>query len=164
MPKSATEARIFTVDESIESLRSMATILHRENFRVRAFTDELRVLKAASYRVPDLLIAETSSFFGIRLATRLQARQRTCRVLFISESACAGPLEIARRNGLEFETIPKPVDPNELFVKVSEMTMSKSRSAAEDLVVKTYNDNVQETLLRLRGHLGVSKLSLNEKG
>jgi DNA-binding NtrC family response regulator len=163
--KSATKARIFIVDESIESLRSLATILHRENFKVKAFTDELSVLKAASYRVPDLLIAEASSFSVIKLATRWQARRYQCKVLLLSVSGCSEPLEMARRDGLEFETIQRPVDdPKEIIQKVREMTTSNSRSAAEDLALKTYNDNFQETLSWLGRRHGVSKLTLNEKG
>jgi DNA-binding NtrC family response regulator len=126
--------------------------LCREDFAVTAFTDGMNALRAAHSAVPDLLISETemAPLSGIDLARRLQKCCPDCKVLLFSgQWASAESLEIARSTGLEFETIPKPVDPKELIQKVRDMTTDTSRSAAKNRALKTYNDNARETLSRL---------------
>jgi two-component system response regulator ChvI len=146
--KSARKARIFIVDESAVSLMTLATLLHREGFNVNSFTDGIKALKASRYHMPDLLIADASMspFSGIEFVMRLRERKPHCKILLFSGWASAEALENARSNRLEFETILKPVDPKELIHKVREMTAGVSRSDAEDRVLQTYRENVQETL------------------
>lgn len=95
---------------------------------------------------------------GINLAMLLQQRQPSCKVLLFSGPWAWGqPFQVARSSGLEFETIPKLVDPKELLKKVLAMTTGICNSLAEDRAIQTYNHNVQETLSWLKAAIGKHK-------
>jgi len=146
------KGRVYVVDQpNISS--NLATILLRHDFAVSAFTDGMKALRAARTESPDLLITdlEISQFAGIDLALRLRKRCPSCKVLFFAGQPGPTPsLKIARSSGLEFELIPKPVDPQELVKKVQDLMEAASRAAATARALKTYNNNVQETLSRLK--------------
>jgi DNA-binding NtrC family response regulator len=151
------KGRIFIVDEPIVS-SAFAGILRREDFAVTAFTDGMKALQAARSEAPDLLISEVAMWplSEIDLAVRLQTRHPSCKILLFSgQSGSAESLEMARNNGLEFEVIPKPVDPRELLKRVRDMTEGASRSAAKALASKTYNDNMQQAVSRLKERFGI---------
>ena len=146
------KGRVFVVDEPIVA-STIAAILLRRDFAVSTYTDGMKALRAARTESPDLLITdlEISQFAGIDLALRLRKRCPTCKVLFFSgRPGTTHPLKIARSSGLEFELIPKPVDPQELVKKVQDLMEAASRAAATARALKTYNNNVQETLSRLK--------------
>jgi DNA-binding NtrC family response regulator len=151
------KGRIFIVDE-LNAYSTLAVTLRGRDFAVTEFTDAMNAQKAARPMAPDILISELamSPISGIDLAIRFQKCCPNCKVLLLTcRLDSAELLEIAHRDGLQVELIPKTVDPKVMIQKVLEMTKGTPRSAAKELAMKTYNDNAQKTLSRLRGPFAV---------
>ena len=119
----------------------------------------MSALKAALPNAPDLLIADAGMppCSGIDLAMLFQQRLPNCKVLLFSGQWHCELLLQAAGSGLEFETIPKPVDPKELIKRVEKMTAATSRCIAKNLALKTYSDNAHDILSRLQADISKRK-------
>jgi DNA-binding response OmpR family regulator len=158
------KTHIFIVDEEVVSM-TVAAILSRHDFVATAFTESVDALNAVRANPPDLLIAELgmSPLSGMDVPMLLQKAKPECKLLLFSGSLNSEEsLKAARDSGLEFETIPKPVNPKQLLKKVLEMMTGVPSTAAKDRAVQTYNDNAQETLSQLRADIAKPKTGIAE--
>lgn len=63
---------------------------------------------------------------GIRTATELCKRMPDCKILLMSGDSESAPLlEAARKDGIRFEVLAKPIPPAELFTKVDSLIASQ---------------------------------------
>jgi CheY-like chemotaxis protein len=117
--------RIFVVDDEFVIATTLATILQRSGFDAVSFTEPMKALDAARLKAPDLLISDVMMpvLSGVELAIRLKAEYPDCRVLLFSgQAATANLLEVASKQGHDFELLSKPIHPSEFLLKVKLVT------------------------------------------
>jgi CheY-like chemotaxis protein len=103
---------------SVLSPSTLATILTQSGFIATAFTNPLEALQAAETDCPDLLISDVvmPELSGIDLAIQTRVLCSACKVLLFSGMAATSDLlEVARKNGHNFELLSKPVHPADLL-------------------------------------------------
>jgi CheY-like chemotaxis protein len=119
------QPKVYVVDDERVIAFTLATILTQSGFITAAFTNPLEALQAAQKDCPDLLISDVvmPGLSGIDLAIQMRSLCSTCRVLLFSgQAATADLLEVARKNGNDFELLSKPVHPTDLLAAIRELS------------------------------------------
>jgi DNA-binding NtrC family response regulator len=127
MPKLIKRPRVFVVDDDAAIASSLAMILRRHGFAVVCFTEPCEVLQAARFSVPEVLLADVIMPLksGVDLAAEIQKLCPGCGVLLFSgQDSAAGLLAAAQAEGMSFEFLAKPVQPEELLRRVEQVTMA----------------------------------------
>lgn len=125
MAQERVKLRIFVVDDEFVIATTLATILQRSGFDAVSFTEPMKALDAAREKAPDLLISDVMMpiLSGVDLAIRIKSECPGCKVLLFSgQAATANLLEVARREGYDFELLSKPIHPSEFLLKVKLVT------------------------------------------
>lgn len=110
--------RVFVVDDEYAIAQTLAIILTQNGFSTTAFTNPVDALIAAQTETPDLVISDVMmpEMSGIDLAIELKLRWPSCKILLFSgQSATMDLLDMARKNGHEFELLSKPIHPTDLL-------------------------------------------------
>jgi DNA-binding NtrC family response regulator len=127
---------VYVVDDERVIAETLAVILNQAGFAALSFEDPELALEAASFEAPpDMLISDVvmPGMSGVELAIQFQHKYPQCKVLLFSgQAATANLLEVARRQGYEFDVLLKPVHPTEFLAKVHKISLG----AEEDRVVK----------------------------
>ncbi len=125
MPQHEKLPRVFVVDDEFVISTTLATILERNGFDAKSFTDPLRAIDAARMKAPDLLISDVimPELSGIDLAIALREFCPNCKVLLFSgQAATADLLAAARLRGQSFEVLNKPIHPSEFLKRIRTVT------------------------------------------
>jgi len=117
---------VYVVDDEVVIAKTLEMILNMSGFVAIAFEDPKLALSAASFASsPDLLIADVvmPQMSGIELAIEFRRSFPRCKVLLFSgQAATSNLLELARKQGHEFEVLAKPIHPADLLAKVREVS------------------------------------------
>jgi CheY-like chemotaxis protein len=120
--------RVFVVDDEPVIASTTATILQINGYEATSFGNALEALEAARIAgPPDLFVADVAmeGLSGIDLAIRLKELYPTCKVLLFSGQAkTAELLEVASREGHEFEVLAKPIPPRDLLARIKDLDVS----------------------------------------
>ena len=124
MPMQKTTRRILIVDDEIAIADTLALIFKTQRYEVRtAYSAERAIETLAEWR-PDLAILDVilPEMNGIDLAIVIKANYPGCHVLLFSGHAnTAMLLEEACRKGHQFEVLAKPVHPNLMLERASDL-------------------------------------------
>ena len=119
------QPKVFVVDDERVIAFTLATILTQSGFIAIAFTNPLEALQAAETDCPDLLISDVvmPELSGIDLAIQTRVLCSACKVLLFSGMAATSDLlEVARKNGHNFELLSKPVHPADLLDAIRKLS------------------------------------------
>ena len=115
---------ILVVDDEERIADTLVLILQTKHYTAEAAYDAASALKICSQRTPDLVISDVvmPGMNGIDMAVIIRSQFPSCRILLFSgQAATADMLEDARRRGHQFELLAKPVHPEKLLERVSEL-------------------------------------------
>jgi len=132
MPRDSKQYRIFVVDDEPMIAETLGLILGEFGFEARVFTDPMKALEAASEMPLDLLITDYMMpvLTGIALAIRVRGICPGCKVLLVSgHGSVPFLLESARRNGHDFQALPKPVHPRIFMAKIHSIMSAQAASS-----------------------------------
>jgi len=124
--------RVFVVDDEFIISSTLATILQRNGFDAISFTEPMVALREARIAPPDLLISDVMmpTLSGVDLAILMQKDCPNCKVLLFSgQAATANLLEVARKDGHNFELLSKPIHPAEFLLKIKSVTAEPAAQA-----------------------------------
>jgi CheY-like chemotaxis protein len=126
--------RILIVDDEANIADTLALIFKMRRYDVRvAYSAESAIEVIAEWR-PDLAVLDVilPAMNGIELAIAIKANYSSCRVMLFSGHANTGMLlEEAARKGHQFEVMAKPVYPDLMLERASEL-LSKRDDPAYD--------------------------------
>jgi CheY-like chemotaxis protein len=103
---------------------TLVTILTQSGLIATASTNPLEALQAVQVGCPNLLISDVimPEMSGIDLAIQVRAPCATCKILLFSgQSATADLLEVARKNGHNFDLLSKPIHPTDLLSAIRKL-------------------------------------------
>ena len=124
MPKPKNNRRILIVDDERAIADTLALIFKTQHYEARtAYSAECAIEILAEWR-PDLAVLDVilPEMNGIDLAIVIKANYPSCHVLLFSGHAnTALLLEEAGRKGHQFEVLPKPVHPNLMLERASDL-------------------------------------------
>jgi DNA-binding NtrC family response regulator len=125
MPTQVKPQTIFVVDDESTIAQTLATILRKEGFRARSFSDPNTALDVAKADAPDLLITDITmpTMTGVELSKQMRRVCPRCRVLLFSGIATLGELvATVRTTGSHFDLLlSKPIHPKDLLDKVEQV-------------------------------------------
>jgi CheY-like chemotaxis protein len=120
---------VLIVDDEKNIADTVALILRAAGYAAQAAYDGSAALALTRDVPPDLILTDVlmPGMNGIDLAIAAQREWPTCRVLLFSgQAASADMLEDARSRGHDFEILPKPIEPDDLLKKISEVFTAKT--------------------------------------
>lgn len=121
MPEAQAKPRVLVADDERVIADTLAIILNQSGFEARAvYSGEKAVELAADFK-PEMLISDVimGGLSGVDAAIRIrEALPQVKILLFSGHAATSDLLEGARRQGLEFEILAKPVHPQDLLARL----------------------------------------------
>lgn len=126
---SSTVPRVLVVDDERVIADSVAAILNQSGFLAHAFYGGREAIDAAENLCPDIVLSDVlmPRVNGVEAAIAIK---RVCPdtriVLFSGQAATAEILTEARRQGHDFELLPKPIHPLQLLRRLREQSGPKS--------------------------------------
>jgi CheY-like chemotaxis protein len=118
------KVRIVIVEPEPAIAWTLQEILNVNGYNAKAFTDPIQGLEFVLADGPEIVITAVvmPELTGIELAILVKKSWPDCRILLCSGSPEAADLnEIAQADGYQFEIIPKPIWPEALLDKISEV-------------------------------------------
>lgn len=116
--------KILVVDDERAIVSLRATILRSEGYEAAtAYSGEEAVQVACSFQ-PDCIVSDVmmGMMNGIEAAMEILGGLPQCKVLFVSGNAgCRDLLGDALAKGFRFEILPKPVPPQQLLDRISQI-------------------------------------------
>jgi CheY-like chemotaxis protein len=131
--KRAGSVSILVVDDEERIADTLVLILQTKQYMAEAAYDASSALEICAKRAPDLVISDVvmPGMNGIEMAVVIRKKFPRCGILLFSgQAATADMLEEARRRGHQFELLAKPVHPDTLLEKVSELVRAAQQSGA----------------------------------
>ena len=121
-----TRTKVLVADDERMIANTLAIILNGEGFEARAVYSGDEVLEETESFEPDLLISDVMmpGLNGIEAAIIVRAKLPFCKVLLFSgQATTVDLLEKAHAQNHEFETLVKPIHPDELLAKIRSFEM-----------------------------------------
>ena len=118
------KTRILVVDDEPVLADTLATIFRRAGYEATAVYRCEAALGLVEKMQPLVVVTDVvmPGMNGITLATKIRTSYPSCGVLLFSGNAdTQGLLELARREGHDFEILAKPVSPPYMLAKVAEL-------------------------------------------
>ncbi len=112
---------VLVVDDEPVIRETILEILREEDFDALGMSNASEALSWAQRLQPDVILTDVvmPGLNGVELAIQLASALPDCRViLFSGQSASTDFLTKARKQGYEFEILPKPVNPEVLIAKL----------------------------------------------
>ena len=119
--------KILVVDDERRIADTLALILQHGGYETATAYDGPSALALCAKFQPDLVLtdAEMPGMSGIELATAVSGNIPRCKVLLFSgQAATAQMLERARKQGIDFPLVSKPIHPEELLKKIAKILNS----------------------------------------
>jgi CheY-like chemotaxis protein len=117
--------RILVIDDEKWIADSLTMILQGEGHNVISAYDGAAALDKIRSFVPDCVISDIflPGMNGIEVCAIIEETYPQCHILLFSGQASTSELmEKARAQGHAWELLPKPIDPEELLLKISSLT------------------------------------------
>lgn len=111
------------VDDERTIADTLAVILNQRGYEASIAYDGTEAIEAARRFQPDLIISDVvmPDMNGIEVAIRIHEFLPDSKILLFSGQATTTDLlDDARKNGHEFDCVPKPLHPKELLLKIEE--------------------------------------------
>lgn len=124
---------ILVVDDEKRIADTLIAILRLKDYQAEAAYNGLSGIDMYRRLRPALVISDVvmPGMNGIEMAIALQQEFSKCRVLLFSgQGATSDLLELARAQGYEFEVLAKPVHPDQLLERVTQMIEPDDELAA----------------------------------
>ena len=121
MPTTTQKPRILVADDERVIADTLAMILNQSGFEARAVYSGEKALELVESFQPDMLISDVimADLNGIDAAIRIRALLPEIKILLFSgQAATADLLEMARKEGYEFDILAKPVHPQDLLARL----------------------------------------------
>lgn len=118
------KTKILVVDDEPVLADTLAIIFQRAGYEATAVYSCEAALALVEKMQPLLVVTDVvmPGMNGITLATKIRTSYPSCGVLLFSGNAdTQGLLELARREGHDFEILAKPVSPPYMLAKVAEL-------------------------------------------
>lgn len=113
--------RVLVVDDERLIADTIADILEGAGFHAVAVYDGWTALEAAARSHPDCLLSDVlmPGMNGVDLAIAMQKLYPAARILLFSGQAGTSQILLdGRKQGFEFELIPKPIHPSKLIERI----------------------------------------------
>lgn len=124
---------VMVVDDEKIIADTLSIILSKSGFSTVTAYDGCSALEIAIKVKPQLVISDVvmPGMSGVELAIAITQTMPQCKILLFSgQAATVDLLENARRDGFDFTTLTKPVQPKDMLKHVSESLMA-GRSASD---------------------------------
>jgi CheY-like chemotaxis protein len=115
--------KVIVVDDERVIADTLAIIFKQNGFEALSAYTGTEAVEIAEREQPWLIVSDVimPEMNGIEAAIRIRSKLPHCRILLFSgQAATAELLEKARAQGHEFEILPKPVHPQDLFDRIRE--------------------------------------------
>ena len=115
---------ILVVDDEFNIAQTLTWVLQEAGYTAAFALSGQAALEIASGIAVDLAIVDVAlpDIDGIKIAAEICHRLPKCKILLISgDSECAPLLEAAKKDGIHFEVLPKPIPPSELLGKLESL-------------------------------------------
>jgi CheY-like chemotaxis protein len=115
---------IFVIDDEVLIADSLVEILNDFGYHAHAFYDGRVAIDFAKQKCPDIVLSDVlmPKLNGIDTVTRIRELcPDTHIILFSGQAGTVNLLEQARAKGQEFELLPKPIHPEDLLQRLSEL-------------------------------------------
>lgn len=115
---------ILVVDDEANVAKTLAMVLEQKGYAAVPAPSAKAALELASRIAVDLAIIDVMlrDSDGIQTAVELCKRMPNCKILLMSgDSESAPVLEAAKKDGIHFDVLAKPIPPAELFSKLSSL-------------------------------------------
>lgn len=119
--------KIMVVDDERRIADTLALILQHSGYETATAYDGPSTLALCAKFRPDLVLTDVvmPGMSGIELAMAVSENIPRCKILLFSgQAATAEMLERARKQGIDFPLVSKPVHPEELLKKVAKILNS----------------------------------------
>ena len=123
-PADLTRPFSVVVDDEKRIADTIVLILAAKGYAAEAAYDGASALSICRERVPDLVLSDVVMpvMNGMELAIALRNELPACKILLLSgQAATAEMMEQADRRGYKFDTLSKPIHPDDLLVRVREL-------------------------------------------
>jgi CheY-like chemotaxis protein len=124
---------ILVVDDSETVAKSLAMVLEHSGYTVVTAYSAEEALELASGVALDLATVDVQlpGMDGVRAAVELCKRLPNCKILLISGNAGTSELlEQARKEGIDFPILPKPIPPEQLLSTIRALLAHKRTGAS----------------------------------
>ncbi len=148
---SASEADILLVDDNLQSLRLLRTMLREQGYRVRATVSGVLALKAIEMMPPDLVLLDINmpEMNGYEVCQKLKSQEHTAEIPVIFLSALDEVLDKVKAfdvGGVDY--ISKPYKNQEVLIRVkNQITLSWQQKKLIEQQKQLAEQNVQLQLL-----------------
>lgn len=160
------EGKILIVDDDIDTLQLVGTMLERQGFKIVAANNGQQALQKAASETPDLIILDVMmpGMDGYEVTRKLRAMEQTAYIpiiLFTAKTQVDDKV-VGFESGAD-DYLTKPTHPTELIARVrSILTRPKTGSlATEDIAEEEQTSSEVIGIIAAKGGLGVSTLALN---
>lgn len=160
------EGKILIVDDDIDTLQLVGTMLERQGFKIVAANNGQQAIQKASAELPDLIILDVMmpGMDGYEVTRRLRAMEETAYIpiiLFTAKTQVDDKV-VGFESGAD-DYLTKPTHPTELIARVrSILTRPKTGSLnPEDAPEEPAGRSQVIGIIASKGGLGVSTLALN---
>ena len=114
--------RIFVVDDERCIADTLAAILCKAGYEASAFYNAQTALHEVYACTPQLVISDVDmpGMNGVEMAVCIREHCQGCKVLLFSGRATSQDiLEVAGKQGYDFELLAKPIHPRDLLARIS---------------------------------------------
>jgi diguanylate cyclase len=133
--KATTSSRktILVVDDEFGIVQTLTWILRKAGYAAMFAQSGKAAIEIASGTPIDLAVVDVTlpDLNGVKTAIEICKRIPNCKILLMSGDTESAPmLEAARREGIKFEILEKPIPPSELLPKLESLLANGKRCNA----------------------------------
>ncbi len=161
------EGKILIVDDDIDTLQLVGTMLERQGFQILAANNGEKAVRLAQEEIPNLIILDVMmpGMDGYEVTRRLRATESTAYIpiILFTAKAQVDDKVVGFESGAD-DYLTKPTHPAELIARVKTILSRPKTGALQpmgDMVQDIVVNNAVFGLISARGGLGVSTLALN---